>query len=241
MDLIGFMGLIASTGSPNAKQERAIEPHDFWQSFEADPIKAPYRDRYPARLPDGRFLFLPIRPLAGTDYAIASLILNQASFAVEEALSGVLAQRVASARPDVVVGLPTLGLSLARLVAQRLGHPRFVALGTSRKFWYDPALSLPMASITSPGQEKRLFVDPRMVPLLAGKRVCLIDDVISSGTSMRAGLDLLALVDVTPVCIGAAMLQTSRWQNLIAEATPVEGAISTPLLRKAEGGWIEGD
>ena len=182
---------------------------------------------------------LPIRPLAQTSNAIASLILNQSSFQVEAALADVLAQRVATHAPDVVVGMPTLGLSLARLVAERLGHRRYVALGTSRKFWYDADLSVPMSSITSPGQAKRLYLDPRMLALLKGARVCLIDDVISSGTSMRAGLDLLAKAGIAPVVIGAAMLQTRRWESLIAAAgVPVVGAFETPLLGHTDAGWM---
>ena len=75
--------------------------------------------------------------------------------------------------------------SRARVAAQ-LGHARYVPLGTSRKFWYREELSVPLSSITTPEQPKRLYVDPRMLPLLEGRRVALIDDVVSSGASMDA-------------------------------------------------------
>ena len=110
-----------------------------------------YRDTYPARLPDGREIAFPIRVLPGDgDRAVASLILNQASFAVEDALADVLADRARALAPEIVVAVPTLGLGLGNAVARRLGHPRLVALGTSRKFWYEDALSVPVTSITSP-------------------------------------------------------------------------------------------
>ena len=219
-----------------------MQPHAFWQDFNATAPAAPFTDQFPITLIDGRILVLPIRPLGDTGHAIASLILNQAAFEVEDALADLLAAQLAAYRPDVVVGLPTLGLSLARGVAQRLGHSRFVALGTSRKFWYDPDLSVPMTSITSPGTEKRLYVDPRMVPLLQGKRVALVDDVISSGTSICAGLAVLERVGVTPVAIGAAMLQTTRWQDHIGAYDPalpdrVCGAFRSPLLVRNGAGW----
>ncbi len=202
----------------------------------------PYEARYPACLPDGRILFLPIRPLDRTGLGIASLILNQCSFKVESTLADFLANRLKSTVPDVIVGMPTLGLSLARAVAERLGHGRYVALGTSRKFWYDEELSVPLSSVTSPGQRKHLYLDPRMLPLLQGTRVCLIDDVISSGRSIRAGLDLLRTAGISPVAIGAAMLQTRRWmallnQTLPASAQVVKGVIETPLLRVTGSGW----
>ena len=48
---------------------------------------APWQFGYPARLPDGRVLMLPIRPLANEPtHAVASLLLNQASLGVVEVL-----------------------------------------------------------------------------------------------------------------------------------------------------------
>lgn len=179
---------------------------------------------------------LPIRALAGTGNAIASLILNQASFPVEAALAEALADRLADLHIDVIVGVPTLGLSLARAVGARLGHTRYVPLGTSRKFWYDSALAVPLRSITSIGSDKRLYIDPRMLPLLQDRRVCLIDDVISSGASICAARDLLMLAGVTPVVIATAMLQTRRWEARLGELRPV-AALHTPLLVGAPGCW----
>lgn len=216
-----------------------MQPHAFWQTIlpaDAAP-PPPWTESYPARLPDGRILLLPIRPLAGTDTAIASLILNQAAFAVEEALADALAARLAPHAPDLVVGLPTLGLSLARAVAARLGHSRYVACGTSRKFWYDPALSVPLASITSPETEKRLYLDPRLLPLLQGRRLALIDDVISTGRSIAAGCALLAQAGHRPAVLGAAMLQTDRWRTAVPSDSPVAGVLTSPLLRRDGAGW----
>jgi adenine/guanine phosphoribosyltransferase-like PRPP-binding protein len=154
---------------------------------------------------------------------------------------------VAPFAPDIVVGLPTLGLTLATETARRLGHSRLVPLGTSRKFWYLDDLSMPMSSVTSPDQEKRLYLDPRMIPLLEGRRILLVDDVLSTGASMAAGIGVLRLAGVRPVAIGAAMLQTDRWRAALAGIDPalpekVLGVISTPrLVRTAEGGWQPGD
>ena len=211
---------------------------DFWQDFitaDAAPA-APWLGGYPARVPDGRRLILPIRPLAGTRNAIASLILNQAAFRVEAALADILAGLLRPHGPDIVVGLPTLGLSLARAVAERLGHQRFVPLGTSLKFWYDPALSVPLSSITTPDATRRLYLDPRLLALLEGRRIALIDDVISTGASIGAGRDRLALTGASPTVIGAAMLQTRRWESALA-GIPVKGSFTSPLLQAVTGGW----
>ncbi|MBS1181337.1 MAG: phosphoribosyltransferase [Proteobacteria bacterium] len=223
-----------------------MQPHDFWQTIHPAGTEAePFADAFPARLADGRRLLLPIRSLADGRHGLASLIVNQASFAVLSALADDLAARLRPLSPDVVVGLPTLGLTLAAAVAERLGHSRYVPCGTSRKFWYVEELSVPMSSVTT-HHLKRLYIDPRMLPLLEGRRVALVDDVISSGTSIVAGLRLMAAIGVEPVAVGAAMLQTERWRPALADLSTVwpdrvVGSFSTPLLERTTGGWIVAD
>jgi adenine/guanine phosphoribosyltransferase-like PRPP-binding protein len=221
-------------------------PHEFWQEIHAAgsfDVSGPHDGFYPASLEDGRQICLPIRPLADGQHALASLIVNQASFAVLDALAENLAAKLRAYDPDVIVGLPTLGLTLASEVARKLGHTRYVPLGTSRKFWYLDELSVPLSSITTPDQQKRLYIDPRMLPLMEGKRIALVDDVISSGTSIIAGLSLLAARGLAPVVIGAAMLQSDRWRDRVSASDPdwqarVCGVFHTPVLGKTQGGWM---
>lgn len=226
-----------------------MQPHQFWQTLappHAHDISdgAVFGEAYPAVLPDGRQLLLPIRVLPGDGRnAVASLIVNQASFEVEDALSDAMSAIAAAFDPEIVVGVPTLGLPLANGVARRLGHPRMVALGTSRKFWYEEELSQPMRSITSPDQQKRIYLDPRMLPVLQDRRVVVVDDVISTGTSMASVLSLLSAARVNVVGVVAAMLQSRRWETTLsasglASLPPVKGAIVSPLLRRSGNGWI---
>ena len=224
-----------------------MEPQDFWQRLQPpssfDP-GASFSDFYPARFDDGRLLPLPIRPLSDGRHALASLILNQASFAVADAIADDLTTKLASYRPEVVVGLPTLGLTLASAVAQKLGHRRYAPLGTSRKFWYREELSVPLSSITTPHQQRRLYVDPRMLPLLERRRVVLVDDVISSGASMAAAIELMASCGVEPLALGVAMLQSNRWKERLALLDPAWpdktiGVLATPVLTKTpDDRWI---
>lgn len=223
-----------------------MRPHDFWQEIHPPKTFSTTGERddfYVAELPDGRQLRLPIRILADGKHALASLIINQASFTVQEALAEALAARIAAYDIDVVAGLPTLGLTLASATARALGHDRYVPLGTSRKFWYRDELSVGLSSITTPNQEKRLYIDPRMLPLLEGKRVALVDDVISSGASILSGLALLTACGIEPVVIGAAMLQSERWRERVDAdgkqwSERIVGVFSTPILEQTEnGGW----
>ncbi len=178
-------------------------------------------------MPDGRWLHLPIR-----DIGVAGLIATQASFPVIRALSGWMAEAARPLGAEAVLGLPTLG----PLVAEALGHPNWVAAGYSRKRWYEEALSVTIHSITTTG-ERRLWLDPLMLDRLRGKRVLLVDDVVSSGASAQAGLGLLAKAGVVPVGLCVAMVQTRRWAPSWPAEIPVVSVFETPALTRDAQGW----
>lgn len=217
----------------------------YWQRIvDADPAappEGPWQFGYPAHLPDGRVLMLPIRPLSSEPtHAVASLILNQASLDVTDTLGTLLAERLAPLQPELLIGLPTLGLALAPVVARALGHDRYVPMGYSRKFWYDEALSAPVHSITSPVPGKRIYLDPNQRSLIEGKRLVLIDDAISTGTTLLAAWELIESLDANVVACGVAMRQGTRWVDKLgpARAAKVVGVFESPLLRAAPSGWV---
>src|ERR1700759_489533 len=133
--------MMARRKSMESERDDFIEPTTgYWQTIEyavpSERLAPPFKFGYPARLPDGRFLVLPIRRRENRDRAVASFIANHASFEVLETLADLMAAQAALRTPDIVIGLPTLGLALAPLIAKRLGHRKLVPFGTSRKFWY---------------------------------------------------------------------------------------------------------
>jgi adenine/guanine phosphoribosyltransferase-like PRPP-binding protein len=218
----------------------------YWQELTPDvPARfsatPPYRFGYPLRLPCGRVLVLPLRQLPDGRHAVASLIANQASHAVLSALSDHMAREARHLAPEIVIGLPTLGLAFASLVAARLGQPRFVPLGYSRKFWYDDALSVPISSITTPDAGRRLRLDPNLLPLIRGKRVVVIDDAISTGSTTVAAVKLLRAIDVEAVGMVVAMKQTNRWEDALRSLggpeLPVRGVCGCPLFERRDDGW----
>lgn len=217
----------------------------YWQELTADiPARftgaAPYRYGYPVRLPDGRILVLPLRQLPSGGNAVASLIANQAAHVVIAALADAMAEQSRAFEADIVVGLPTLGFAFADRVAERLGHPRFVPLGYSRKFWYDDALSEAVQSLTSPEPGKLLRLDPNMLPLLDGRRIVLVDDTISTGVTAVAAVRLLRRIGVRVAGIVVAMKQTNRWQAEMATLSappPVRAVYGCPLFRRGDDGW----
>jgi adenine/guanine phosphoribosyltransferase-like PRPP-binding protein len=221
----------------------------FWQALEAPADDAalapPWCQDVPVRLPDGRVLRLPIRPRPGTpDRAVASLIANQAGFDVVDALVDAMVAQVRPWQPEAIIGLPTLGMVFAGPIARALGHARWVPLGYSRKYWYDEALSAEVSSITSPGAAKRLYVDPNQLPLLTqGRRVVLVDDAVSTGTTLLRAWDLLERCGADVLGAAVAMRQGTAWHAALgaARAARVRGVFDTALLRRsAQGWWPEG-
>ncbi len=213
----------------------------FWQGFTREPApQAAWCGSFRARMPDGGGLDLPLRDLGET--AVAGLILNQASFVVLDRLAGWVAEAARPHRPEVVVGLPTLGHVLGAALARALGHPNWVAPSTTRKRWYDDALSAPLASITSPATganaARRMWLDPRLLPRLRGRRVLLVDDVISTGSSAQAGLALLRAAGLAPVALAVAMVQGGLWRAGWPDGVPVVGAFETPRFRRGPDGWV---
>ncbi|WP_215766192.1 phosphoribosyltransferase [Gluconobacter cerinus] len=210
----------------------------FWQTFAPDvALTPPYTDRYRVQV-GNRHLDLPLRDLPSKKQAVSSLLVNQTSFEVMDVLCGELVAIARSLQPDLIVGMPTLGLGLAAAVARGCGLARYVPLSTSRKFWYDDALSAPLSSITSPDNVKNLYLDPNLLPLLkSAQKTIIVDDVVSTGQSLAAGMNVLAAAGVSPCAALCVMTQSNRWKDRFS--FPVLSCFSSPLFERVQDGWVE--
>ncbi|KAF7942966.1 hypothetical protein EAE96_010915 [Botrytis aclada] len=160
----------------------------------------PYQYSFAASLTPDTSLLLPIRPLGDTTNGIAvcSLALPHASMTVVKELARIVASKIRKFNPEVVMGLPTGGLVLAPFVAEKLGFDRHIPWGYSKKPWYGDQLTTKISCLfDKPGQGPPVYLDPNLLSLVKGKRIALIDDVISSGTTMSAMLKFLTDKEVT--------------------------------------------
>lgn len=90
---------------------------------------------------------------------------------------------------DFVMTAETKGIPLAAEVAKNLGHSRYLVARKSVKAYMYNSIWVDDESITTKGKQ-RLYLSEEDVNRIKGKRIILIDDVISTGGSMKALNDL---------------------------------------------------
>jgi adenine phosphoribosyltransferase len=92
---------------------------------------------------------------------------------------------------DVILTAESKGIPLAYEMARQSGKNYFVARKGKKLYMKNPA-EVTVQSITTVGEQKLYLSDDDMA-LIEGKRVLIVDDVISTGESLRA---LQKLVEV---------------------------------------------
>jgi adenine/guanine phosphoribosyltransferase-like PRPP-binding protein len=216
-----------------------------WYPVDEAPVAtaASFATHYPVRLADGCHLSLPLTPLPGGAKAVALLMSNQTSFGVERNIVQRMTEMARAAAHDAVVGIPTLGLTYARPVAEAIGHTDFVALGYSRKFWYDDALSETVVSSTSPDQSKRVYLDPALLERVRGRRVVIIDDVLNTGNTMAAAFKLLLKARASMVAVVVVLTEGWDWHTKLAQINPsIPGLVQAlghiPLFTRSDAAWV---
>ena len=104
-----------------------------------------------------------------------------------------LAARLAALDDVDLLLAPEAGaIPLCFLVAERLDLPHVIARKRSRDYMPQAALSVPVQSITALKPEL-LVLDAASAARLEGRRVAVLDTVISTGSTMRAVEQLAAM------------------------------------------------
>jgi adenine/guanine phosphoribosyltransferase-like PRPP-binding protein len=152
-----------------------------------------------------------------------------------------LAARLAPAAPEVVVSVATMGIPLAMEVSRALGLDDYVILHKTPKIHLGDEYAEPVRSITTDSAQT-LRLDPRRVAAVRGRRVAVVDDVISTGSSLLAALRLLRRVEADPVVSGAFLTEGSEWRRTLGpDAERVEALGAVPLFRRQRDGTLVED
>lgn len=135
---------------------------------------------------------------------------------VVEAIADELARRVPT-DVDALMTAEVKSIPLAHALAVRLKLPYIVARKT-RKPYMVGAMSVEVLSITT-GAPQTLWLDGKDLELVQGKRILLVDDVISTGSTLAGMRKLVAEAGGTVVAEAAAFTEgndPAQWQHIIA-------------------------
>ena len=185
-------------------------------------------------------LDLPIVPLSD-ELAIALLITVDLGVGFAQTAGRELAKEIAAFDPEVVMSVATMGIPVAIEVTRALGLDDYVILHKTPKIHLGDAYVEPVRSITT-GAAQTLRIDPARVDVVRGRRVAVVDDVISTGASVRAALALARRVEAEPVVVGVLVTEGSQWRDSLGDdADAVRALGSLPVFRRAPDGQLEED
>ena len=85
---------------------------------------------------------------------------------------------------DVLITAESKGLQLTHCVARELGQRYYAVARKSRKLYMQDGISIAYGSSITTGKPQELFLSKHDVDLIKGKKVGIVDDVVSSGASL---------------------------------------------------------
>jgi adenine phosphoribosyltransferase len=133
-----------------------------------------------------------------------------------QASARALAKKMAKLSYDVLVTAEAKSIPLAYALSVETNKP-YVILRKSYKPYMGDALSAETLSITT-GKPQTLYLDEKDLQLMAGKRVVIVDDVISTGSTLQ-GMRLLIQKAGGELAGEAAIFtegERSQWENIIS-------------------------
>ncbi len=97
---------------------------------------------------------------------------------------------------DYMITAESKGIPLAYEMARQAGQNKYLLARKSAKLYMQNVFNVDVQSITTSGIQ-RLYLDGDDAALIKGKRILIVDDVISTGESLRAVEELVKAVGGT--------------------------------------------
>lgn len=150
--------------------------------------------------------------IAGLDRSLPLCKLNDELYIAGFVIFGDQELTVACAREllkkapdyDYILTAEAKGIPLAHEMARQHGDKKYILARKRPKLYMQNLFEVSVQSITTAGEQK-LYLDGNDAALMKGKRILIIDDVISTGESLRA-LEALAAKAGGEVCGQMAIL-----------------------------------
>ena len=132
---------------------------------------------------------LPIIPLpSGVNIAFFNL---HGNVPLTEHCGKELAKLVADC--DVLLTAESKGLQLTHVIARELGHAHYAVARKSHKLYMQDGVEVTIHSSITTGAPQKLYLSESDCDLLRGKKVGIIDDVVSTGNSLEGLEEIVKL------------------------------------------------
>lgn len=132
---------------------------------------------------------------------------------------------------DYIITAEAKGIPLAHEMARLAGNQRYMLARKGPKLYMRDILDVSVHSITTDKQQ-HLYLDGNDAALMKGKRILIVDDVISTGESLHA-LETLVSETGGTICGRACILAegdaTGRPDLIYLEKLPLFDADGNPL------------
>ena len=94
---------------------------------------------------------------------------------------------------DVLLTAESKGLQLTHVIARELGHKHYAVARKSKKLYMQDGLEVTIKSSITTGTPQKLYISKHDADLMRGKKVGIIDDVVSTGNSLEGLEELVQL------------------------------------------------
>ena len=150
---------------------------------------------------------LPICPVTDTLYIAGFVIFG------DQELTVACARDLLAKAPeyDYILTAEAKGIPLAHEMARQAGDAKYILARKAPKLYMTDLFSATVRSITT-AREQTLYLDGTDAALMKGKRILIVDDVISTGESLAA-LEVLVEKAGGIICGRMAILAEGDAQN----------------------------
>jgi adenine phosphoribosyltransferase len=134
-----------------------------------------------------------------------------------QAAASALAKQLADKKVDVLLTAEAKAIPIAHAISVVMNNLPYVVLRKTYKPYMGDALKSETLSITT-GKPQELYLDEKDRDLIRGKRIAIIDDVISTGSTLQ-GIRLIAQKAEAKIVAESAILtegDRAQWHDIIA-------------------------
>lgn len=134
---------------------------------------------------------------------------------VVKAAAAALAEQLRQTPADVLVTAEAKSIPLIYEMSALMGLP-YVVLRKSYKSYMGDALSAETVSITT-GKTQTLYLDEKDKRLLAGRQVIIVDDVVSTGSTLKGMEKIVAAANGQVSQVAAVFTEGDQdWSHVVA-------------------------